>query len=358
MRDRGRPVALVMGGFDIVRPLALAGVRSAVFTRPDDPVRHSRHVVHALPWHPPREEPRAAMAALLEFAAAQPEPPVLFPPDDASIVFASRERATLAPALRLCLGGPELIEDLLDKARFRALAERLELPVPRSRRLVAQDERAPELDLRYPLVLKPAMRGRPWEAGHADQKAVLARTPSDLAALWPRLVEISADLIAQEYVPGPETRIESFHAYVDESGAVAGAFCGRKVRTVPPQYGESTVVAISDARDVDAAGREAVERMGLRGVCKLDFKRAPDGRLWLLEVNPRFNLWHHPGALAGVNLPALVFADLTGSPRPPAGPARAGVRWCDPLADLRGVRQEGRSVRAWAGTVLRAEALA
>ena len=40
------------------------------------------------------------------------------------------------------------------------------------------------------------------------------------------------------------------------------------------------------------------------------------GRLHLLEVNPRFNLWHHPAAVAGVNLPALVHADLTGAPRP------------------------------------------
>src|SRR5215470_19812901 len=40
----------------------------------------------------------------------------------------------------------------------------------------------------------------------------------------------------------------------------------------------------------------------LTGVAKPDFKRAPDGRLLLLEINPRFNLWHHLGAVAGVNL--------------------------------------------------------
>ena len=44
--------------------------------------------------------------------------------------------------------------------------------------------------------------------------------------------------------------------------------------------------------------------LGLRGVAKLDFKRTAAGELVLLEVNPRFNLWHLPGAVAGVNLPA------------------------------------------------------
>jgi len=46
-------------------------------------------------------------------------------------------------------------------------------------------------------------------------------------------------------------------------------------------------------------GRELTERVGLRGFAKFDFKRDPDGRLWLLQVNPRFNLWHHVGADAG-----------------------------------------------------------
>ena len=43
-------------------------------------------------------------------------------------------------------------------------------------------------------------------------------------------------------------------------------------------------------------------RLGLKGLVKLDFKRADDETLHLLEVNPRFSLWHHLGAVAGVNL--------------------------------------------------------
>jgi predicted ATP-grasp superfamily ATP-dependent carboligase len=47
-----------------------------------------------------------------------------------------------------------------------------------------------------------------------------------------------------------------------------------------------------------------------------------------LEINPRFTLWHHAGAVAGVNIPALVYADLTGTPRPATARAKAGVRRC------------------------------
>jgi D-aspartate ligase len=69
--------------------------------------------------------------------------------------------------------------------------------------------------------------------------------------------------------------------------------------------------------------------------------------LRLLEVNPRFNLWHHPGALAGVNIPALVYADLAGLPRPAATAAKAGVRWCRPWRDFPAARAAGMPLTAW-----------
>jgi D-aspartate ligase len=93
---------------------------------------------------------------------------------------------------------------------------------------------------------------------------------------------------------------------VDVSGAIVGEFTGRKIRTFPRDYGHSTAVEIVSLPDVAEVGRDVVARLGVRGVAKLDFKRDDHGRLHLLEINPRFNLWHHPDAVAGVNLPAMV----------------------------------------------------
>ena len=142
-----------------------------------------------------------------------------------------------------------------------------------------------------------------------------------LAALVPRLAAGDVAVALQELVPGPETAIESYHVYVGAQGETVGEFTGRKIRTVPAAYGHSTALQITEAADVAALGRELVRRLGLRGVAKLDFKRAPSGELFLLEINARFNLWHHPGAVAGVNLPALVYGDLVGLPR--GAPPRA-----------------------------------
>jgi predicted ATP-grasp superfamily ATP-dependent carboligase len=157
-------------------------------------------------------------------------------------------------------------------------------------------------------------------------------------------------------VPGPETQVESYHVYVDPTGDVAAEFTGRKLRTFPTTYGRSTALTITDAGDVAALGRDVVRAIGLRGVAKLDFKRAPDGTLHLLEINPRFNLWHHLGAAAGVNLPAFVYADLVGRPRPAARRARAGTCWCAPQKDRLAATAGGMAVATWLLWALRCEA--
>ena len=113
---------------------------------------------------------------------------------------------------------------------------------------------------------------------------------------------------------------------------------------------------ITDSSDVRDLGRDLMERLGLRGVAKFDFKRGPDGRLHLLEVNPRFSLWHHPGAVAGVNLPALVYADVMGLPRPAVSKARPGVRWVHMAHDPLAARETGMSPIRWAVSAFRSEA--
>jgi D-aspartate ligase len=161
--------------------------------------------------------------------------------------------------------------------------------------------------------------------------------------------------MVQELVPGPETAIESYHVYVDAGGRTVREFAGVKLRTEPPEFGESTAVRITEQADVLAEGRRVISAIGFRdGVAKVDFKRAPDGGLWLLEVNPRFNLWHHPGAAAGANLPALVYADLVGGHRPEPASIRSGVTWCEVREDLKALVRAGRSPWSWLRSVVRA----
>jgi predicted ATP-grasp superfamily ATP-dependent carboligase len=353
----GASLACVLGDCDLLRALSLADIPCVVVAAPGQPARYSRFARAVLDWADAWERPEELLELLERFAAAQAALPVLFYEEDRELLLISRYRERLSRHFRFVAPDPVLVEDLVDKGRFQALARRLDLPVPAARVLDPSMDPVP-LDLEFPVVLKPIVRrGDQWTPIGGAAKALRLDNPLSLATHWPRLATAGIPVLLQQLIPGPERCIESYHVYVDEHGETVGEFTGRKIRTWPPAYGDSTALVITDSPEVTTLGRDLVRRLGLRGVAKFDFKRAPDGRLYLLEINPRFTLWHHLGARAGVNIPALVYADLAGLPRAGMRQARAGARWCKPWDDVSAARAAGISFLRWLPWALSCEAM-
>jgi D-aspartate ligase len=351
-------IACVIGSMDLVRPLGRAGIRSTVVIEPGDVAAYSRFTRDVIPRADPTGEPDVLLERLMRYAGTQAEPPVLYYGQDSELLLVSRRRDRLQEGFRFAIADRELVEDLVDKARFRELARRLELPTPSATHVDPAAASPSDVGLRFPVIVKPTARGRGDWSAVADGKAVQVDGEEALRELWPRLSHAGVEVVLQELIAGPETRIESYHVYVDPAGDRAGEFTGRKIRTHPAAFGETTALEITDAGDVAELGREVTTRLGLRGVAKLDFKRDEHDRLHLLEVNARFNLWHHAGAEAGVNLPALVFADQAGLPRPRTQRARPGVRWVYHEHDARAARRQGVPLRRWLPWAMSSEAKA
>lgn len=334
--------AFVMGDRDLAVPLHAAGAPVTMVSPPVGVSRFSRYVSGWL--QDPRPDEDALLAGLLA-EARRGGPVVLFYQGDEDLLFVSRRRDELSPTMHFAIPTADLVEKLVDKAAFQELATQEGLPVPYAQVL---DLARPVLNegLSFPLLVKPQRRERSWNDSH-PAKAALVHDRRELDSLVTRLAVDHDRLIIQRPVPGPETRMESYHVYVDSSGRVAAEFTGQKLRTYPMAMGHSTAVVTTEAPDVAHLGRSIVEQLQLRGVAKLDFKRDDEGRLWLLEVNPRFNLWHHVGAAAGVNIPAFVWADLLGLPRPARTPARSGVAWCRVERDRLAAREAGIDSWRW-----------
>lgn len=336
-----QPVACVFGDLNLVRPLAQAGIACAVPSN-RGAVRYSRQVRQLIDLQG-ADAPEEVVRRLLDFGSGQPEPPVLYYQADADLLMVSRHRSLLGEHFRFLIPESELVEDLTDKIRWSDLAERLELPVPATIPLNLEADTA---NLPFPIVVKPATHERTPKVGESRlTKAVAIRSHAQLMDRSPQLPAARGALVAQQLIEGPESNVESYHVYVDSDGRIAGEFTGRKIRTLPRHFGTTTALEVVDRPDVRQLGREVVQRLGLLGVAKLDFKRGPDGRLWLLEVNARFSLWNHAGAAAGVNIPALVWADLAARPRPRAGLRRRRTTWWH-FYDLRARRAWGLSLVA------------
>jgi predicted ATP-grasp superfamily ATP-dependent carboligase len=346
-------MALVLGArvIEVVRSLAMEGIPVGVVTPTGDPARWSRYARNVMTWDwmlPAERHDEALADRLLRFARQQAGPPVLMCCSDQSMLFVSRHRQRLAEGFRFTAPDARLVEAMEDKARFAALARSRALPVPPTTVLDSSLPGPPDelLDLGLPMIVKPTARDRTWVAAvGSSAKAVRIETKEQLLDLWPRLSGLSKPAIAQESIPGPESAVVSYHVYVDDGGEIAGEFTGRKIRTIPVEYGHTSSLTVTDDAEVMRLGRTVCRELDLRGVAKIDFKYCPDGRLYLFEINARLTLWAHPGARAGVNLPAIMYADLTGRPRP-AGRPRTRVDWVHPK-DVLAARAHGITTTQW-----------
>ena len=302
--------------------------------------RYCRTVIRTPSWS---LEPEAAVTAIIGWARQQASPPVLFYQGDHDLVAISRARERLAPHFRFVLPRAELVDDLTDKLRFFELARKHDLVVPESLPVRGGASASVLLEWnRFPCVLKPAMRTDDWYRFiGAYQKALHIQTRGELERLLPKLAATDASFLIQASVRGGEENILSYHAYVRPSGEIVAEFTGRKIRTSPKIHGRSTYVEITDDRQVRDLGRAAVEKLGFSGVLKIDFKQdQSDNRIYMLEVNPRFNLWHHPATVAGVGIPEAVFWDcVEPGTVEPIQCAKKRVRWIAPLSDARAFRE-------------------
>jgi len=344
--------AFVMGDRDLAVPVHKAGASVTMVAGRSSVSRFSWHADGWLDDTGLNED--HLIDSLLDAAGAHDSPATLFYQLDDHLLFASRHRDRLSRGLRFVVPAAQLVEQLVDKAAFSRLAVDLDLPVPPTWVVDVADPERHVANLPLPVVIKPLRREGSWGSSQST-KAVLAQRRNDVLDLLSRLSGHHDKVIAQILVPGPESRVESYHVHVEASGRIAAEFSGRKLRTYPATMGHSSALITTDAPDVMNLGRDLVERLGLHGVAKLDFKRDPEGRLWLLEVNPRFNLWHHLGAAAGVNIPASVLTELLDLPRSPAATAHPGVTWCRLERDVRAARAEGMTLGGWARWALRAD---
>jgi predicted ATP-grasp superfamily ATP-dependent carboligase len=359
MKIKYDTIAVILGDMDLLRPLAAQGIPCAPVADRGALPRYSRYAREVIEWADPWTETESLIEILSKFGARKPEKPILFYESDADLLMISRNRDRLGEFYRFVIADAELTEKLVDKLKFQQLAEIFELPVPPVTALHAANFDACKNDLKFPVILKPSTRKKnEWASIAGLSKGVRIETSEELEKFMEFFGVTGIELLAQEFIPGDESAVESYHVYVDAEGKIAGEFTGKKIRTLPKAFGQSCALTITDASDVAQLGRAITEKLGLRGVAKFDFKRAPDGRLFLLGINPRFNLWHHLGAAAGVNLPMLVYADLVSRERPVYGRAKAGTNWCRLWQDVFSAREEGISFARWLVWAARCEAKA
>ncbi len=207
---------------------------------------------------------------------------------------------------RLISAPREAYEALADKANLIARATALGIPVPQT--IVAQNERAARRalqDLGYPAVIKPA-RSRYLHGGCVHSTSVsLVTDPATADATLKRaewLQHIPA--LIQRFIPGTGAGLFA----LTNHGEPVAWFAHQRLREKPPSGGVSVLCqAVATDPALVAMSSGLLRSVAWNGVAMVEFRRAANGDMYLMEVNGRF--W---GSLqlaidAGVDFPWLLY---------------------------------------------------
>ena len=258
---------------------------------------------------------------------------ILFPTRDENVAAFSRCRSELARFFRVTTGEWESIEWAWDKKKSYELAEKLDIPCPKTFNPKSSEE-LPALFPRLPLAIKPAVKENFFYATGA--KAWRADTPEQLVSLYEKASrQIKAEeILIQEIVPGDGNEQFSYCAFV-RNGVPECILTARRARQHPREFGRAaTYVETVEAPEIEELSERFLRSISYHGVVEIEYKRDPrTGEYKLLDVNARTWGFHSIGSACGVDFPYLTYADQLGLPIEPVR-ARPGVGWLRMISDI------------------------
>jgi D-aspartate ligase len=271
--------------------------------------------------------------------------PVLFPCTDLSVLAVSRHRDVLAESYRMVLPAPGVIELLLDKARFQVYAVEAGLPIARTAVLTDRtDAERAAAQLRFPCVLKPAVKTPSWQA-RTSAKVYRVDSPEEMLVRYDQCRHWTDRLVAQEWVDGPDTAHVTCNAYFDADSNPHATFVSQKLRQWPLEGG---VGCFSRECRNDEVLRETIrlfQGVGHRGLAYLEMKLdACAGHYVIIEPNVGRPTGRSAAADdAGVDLLDAQYRDALGWPLPPAVEQSYGnAKWIYLRQDLQSAVQHWR----------------
>jgi predicted ATP-grasp superfamily ATP-dependent carboligase len=191
---------------------------------------------------------------------------------------------------------------LTDKTNLaeRCLNKKLHYPAERIFHRIT-DLLGERLELQYPLILKPS---QPL----SEFKTIIARKPDDIEKHQSAIAR-SLPVLAQEFVPGNDEQIHFVALYLNK-GKPKAVFEGRKLRSRP--MGHTTIAISSPCPEAREIALKFFADTDYCGPASLEMKRAPDGRLIVIEPTVgRSDFWIDVCVRNGVDLPVIEYLDQT-----------------------------------------------
>lgn len=343
-QERQVPGVVVLGSdfkaLGVIRSLGRHGIPAIVVDGQPRSAWFSRYVTRRFSWEGSMEDPEFA-GFLLELGHQHNlRGWLMVAAQDDAVGTVSQHYDSLAAVYRPTTPSWDVVRWAFDKRLTHRMAREVEVAYPGTW-YPAQEDDLDELDLKYPVIIKPAVSIRLQQS--ARLKALPAGNRSELHAQYraaSRLVSPD-EIMVQEIIPGGGASQVSV-ATLCLDGKISQSMTARRRRQYPIDYGlGSSFVESVHLPELLGPAMRVLAYMRASGMVEVEFKQdSRDGVYKLLDINIRPWGWHTLCIACGLDLPYIQYQQIVlGQSSPPLTP-QYGMRWIRIATDLPAGLQE------------------
>jgi predicted ATP-grasp superfamily ATP-dependent carboligase len=236
---------------------------------------------------------------ILKKAVIEFKPDVLLPIGEISVKKVVKHRTFFEKHTSLSLPSQESIELALNKIEISKFLEENGINVPKFHVTSTIDEIKDNLsEFNFPIVLK-------GPSGSGSKEIRICKNEKDLICSGKELLNRHSRIMMQDYIDGFGTGY--FGGFIE--GEEIGFFMHKRLREYPISGGPSASAISIYKHDLHEIGRNCLELLKWNGVAMVEFRREKKtGKLWFIEVNPKFWGSLELSMVSGVNFPLIAIS--------------------------------------------------
>jgi len=306
----------------IVRSLGRRGVDvTAAASKKHALTFYSKYCKRKLQYPSPKREKELFIKKILEFVKNN-NYEVLFTLGGIEMELISQYRHEFSSYVKIPLVNHETLMKARDKGQVLKIAMENDIPCPETHfPEKVSDVEEIKNKLNYPVVIKPRF-------GRGAKGVTYVTSPKELVTRFRQIVATHGSSIIQEYIP--HGGAYGFEALFNEDSKLRAFFVHKRIREYPVTGGPSTLRESVYYPEAVKYGTKLLETLNWYGVAMVEFRKDPrDGKLKLMEINPRFWGSLALSVAAGVDFPYLLYKMAVDGDIKPVFDYKTGVkcRW-------------------------------
>lgn len=323
------PTVLLLDGYSaaslaFTRSLGRAGVRVTVADfRAETPARRSRYCARFAVYPSPLNQPGKFHDWLLtELAGGGHD--VLIGTTDFTMPLLDEWMEEIPAPVRVLFPGREGFRLAYDKAETLRIANEHGVEIPPTHWLTSAGEvEALARSASWPLVIKGRSSVVSRSGERVSAGTEYAWSADEFLRQFAAMHAVSPWPLVQEYVPGEG--LGCF--FLRHRGEIVARFQHRRIRdTRPTGSGSCLRESVPSDPGLMERSERILSRMNWEGLCMVEFKQAPNGKPYLMEVNPRPWGSMQLAVESGVDFPLLWYRLGIGEKVAPVTGYTTGIR--------------------------------